>query len=404
MSSTSFTQPNIAIIGGGPGGLVALLTLLSRGVPVTLYEREASSDARRHLGGMLDLTWDEGQRALRENGLADAFKKNSRLEGQENRICGKAGIPFARRTEDNVPDETKARPEIDRRVLREILLGAIPEGAIKWDHTLASVRQLDDGTGKHELTFTNGLVVVSDYLIGADGANSRIRPLLSPSTPIYHDVNGAEISVAPAVAALPENADIREAVGLGSCYCAEDKKLFSCQRNGDGRIRVYVWFRGPRDWVLPRETQEARRVLHEMYAGWAPWMHKIIDVCDEDAVYPRPLFYLPVGHRWDHKVGVTLVGDAAHLMSPFAGMGANVAMHDGLEVGLALAEAVSKGMGVEEREASLAAVEEKLCAHAKVFAEMSYINVNMAFADDAPRLLVEGLKAMGAEQPKILSN
>ena len=399
MSTTSL--PNIAIVGGGPSGLVALLTLLNRGVSATLYEREASSNARRHLGGMLDLTWDEGQRALRENGLADAFKKNSRLEGQENRICGKAGVILARRTEDDVPDETKARPEIDRRVLREILLAAIPEGAIKWDHALVSVRPLDDGsgTGKHELTFANGLVVVADYLIGADGAHSRIRPLLSPATPIYHDVNGAEISVAPAVAALPANADIRAAVGLGSCYCAEEHKLFSCQRNGDGRIRVYVWFRAPREWTLPREPEQARRVLHAMYEGWAPWMHKIIDVCDEDAIYPRPLFYLPVGHRWEHKPGVTIIGDAAHLMSPFAGMGANVAMYDGLQVGLALADAVSKGQGVEEREAALAVLEEKLCEHAKVFAEMSYDNVNAAFAGDAPRSFVEAMKAMGASQP-----
>ncbi|TFK88020.1 monooxygenase FAD-binding protein [Polyporus arcularius HHB13444] len=394
MSSASSSYPNIAIIGGGPGGLVALLTLLKRGIPATLYEREAGSNARAHLGGMLDLTWDEGQRALRENGLAEVFKKHSRLDGQEGRICGKDGVPILHRTEEDVQDETKTRPEIDRRVLRDIMVAAVPESAIKWNHVLAAVRPLDDGIGRHELTFTNGLVVVTDYLIGADGGNSRVRTLLSPATPLYQGITGAEISVAPDVAALPENADIREAVGLGSCYCAEGGKMIICQRNGDGRIRTYAWHRGPLEWVLPGEPQEARRVLLEMYKDWAPWVRKVIEVCDEEAMYTRPVFYLPVGHRWAHKPGVTLVADAAHLMSAFAGAGANVAMLDGLEVGLVLAEAVSKGWSVEERETAVAVVEEQICSRGKKYAELSYNNVDVSFGPKAPQAVVDAFSGI----------
>ncbi|KAI0655892.1 hypothetical protein C8Q70DRAFT_1016205, partial [Cubamyces menziesii] len=74
----SSKHPRIAIVGGGPSGLVALLTLHKRGIPATLYEREATSHSRAHLGGMLDLEWDSGQRALRENGLEAEFVKHSR--------------------------------------------------------------------------------------------------------------------------------------------------------------------------------------------------------------------------------------------------------------------------------------------------------------------------------------
>ncbi|TFK82577.1 fumarate reductase/succinate dehydrogenase flavo protein domain protein [Polyporus arcularius HHB13444] len=388
-TSDLLDYPTIAIIGGGPSGLVALLTLLTRGIPATLYERETSSAARAYLGGMLDLTWNEGQRALRENGLAEAFKANSRLDAQDLIICGKDGIPLMRRTEDDVKDETQSRPEIDRRVLRDIMLAALPESAVKWGHALASVRPLEEGSGRHELTFTSGLVVVTDILIGADGARSRVRPLVSPAKPIYHGITGAEISVSPTVAALPENTDILKGVGRGSCYAAQDGKTFMLQLNGNGRIRVYALHRAPLEWALPREPQEARRVLLDIYKDWAPWMRKVIEVCDDDAIYHRPLFYLPVGHRWAHKRGVTIIGDAAHLMSPFAGAGANLAMFDGLELGLVLADAVAKGLSAEEREAAVAAVEEKICAHAETFAAKSYRNVDIYFGPGAPQAVVD---------------
>ena len=389
MSSQPTNYPNIVIIGAGPSGLVTLLTLLNRGIPATLYEREASSSARAHLGGMLDLSWDEGQRALRENGLAEVFKANSRLDAQEMRVCGKDGVPIMHRTEDDATDETQTRPEIDRRVLRDIMLAAVPESAVKWGHALAAVRPLDEGTGKHELTFTNGVVVVADILIGADGAHSRVRPLVSPAASIYQDITGAEISIAPAVAALPSNADISVGVGKGTCFCMQDGKAIVCQRNGDGRIRAYVLHRGPLDWVLPREPNEARRVLLEMYPDWAPWLQRMIEVCDDDAIYHRPYFYLPVGHRWTHKAGVTIIGDAAHLMSPFAGAGANLAMLDGLELGLVLADAVKKGLTVEEREAAVAAFEEKMCTTAKVFAALSQSNAEATFSSKAPQAMID---------------
>ena len=78
-TTTSTAHPRIAIVGGGPGGLTLLLTLHKRGIPATLYEREPSFASRSHLGGSLDLGYDTGQRALRENGLEQQFKGASVL-------------------------------------------------------------------------------------------------------------------------------------------------------------------------------------------------------------------------------------------------------------------------------------------------------------------------------------
>ncbi|KAI0760916.1 monooxygenase FAD-binding protein [Trametes elegans] len=393
LSTTVVSSPRIAIIGGGPSGLTLLLTLARRGVTATLYEREPGRDSRAHLGGMLDLEWDSGQRALRENGLEDAFKASSRRDAEETKICGKDGIPLFYRPGGDATDGDleKARPEIDRRVLRQVLVDAVPEGAIKWGHALTGIRPLSDG--QHQLTFANGAVVVADIVVGADGANSRIRPLLSPATPVYHGVTGAEISLAPAVAALPENADIVQGMGVGSCYAAEDNKMICFQRNGDGRVRMYAWHRAPLDWELPGAPAEAKKVLLSLYESWAPWMRKAIAVADESAIYPRPLFHLPVDHRWEHASGITLIGDAGHLMSPFAGAGANLAMRDGLELGLILSEAVKQGWDAEEREKAIAAWENETFERVGRFAALTLRNLETVFSSEAPRAMVSAFEA-----------
>ncbi|TBU34198.1 hypothetical protein BD311DRAFT_861415 [Dichomitus squalens] len=192
------THPRIAIIGRGPGGLTLALTLHRRGVPFTVYERETSADSRARLGGILDLGYESGQRALRENGLGDIFARNSRPEADSTRVYdSSANLLFAR---DADPNQTPLdiRPEIDRSLLRKILLDAVPANTIKWGHELVSVRDLGDG--ERELKFTNGNTATVDILVGADGAHSRW--------------------------------------------------------DGDGRMRTYIWFPGPADWSDPAEARK----------------------------------------------------------------------------------------------------------------------------------------------------
>ncbi|KAM5536894.1 hypothetical protein V8D89_009441 [Ganoderma adspersum] len=144
---------------------------------------EASFSACAHLGDTLDLGYDSGQRALCENDLSALFVQHSLPEADTSRF------------EDSQKDPRDLCPEIDRSVLRKIMLDALPATDIKRGQTLASVCALSGGT--HELMFANGHTAMCDILIGADGAYSRVCPLVSSAVPLYHGVTGVKISLAP---------------------------------------------------------------------------------------------------------------------------------------------------------------------------------------------------------------
>ena len=388
---TTPTHPRIAIIGGGPAGLTLLITLHRRGIPATVYEREPSIDSRAHLGGMLDLGYESGQRALRENGLGEVFAQNSRPEADFFRLCDAAGNIMVSKDAEQNTEPLDIRPEIDHAVLRRIMVDAAPTNSIKWGYALTSVRTL--GTGERELTFVNGRTTVVDILVGADGGHSRVRPLVSSATPIYHGATGVEVTLLPEVAKKPELTDTVALVGAGSMYAMGWGQVLIAQRNGDGRIHVYTTFAAPEGWVVPAVPAEARKVLLEKYEGWAPVMRKFIEYSEDDAIYPRPLYYLPIGHKWEHVDGVALVGDAAHLMSPFAGAGVNLAMLDALELGIVLADAVNNGKSVEAREAAVARCEEERLEDAKEFAEFANANLQASLSPDAPASALKVMRA-----------
>ena len=129
-------KPKIAIVGGGPAGLTAAVILHRGGHRVCVYEGELST-AHRAQGGTLDLHEDKGQIALKRAGLLDAFRAIARHEDQDERdvdpISGRAIAGTSR------PDEHLDRPEIDRGVLRNLLLDALPADVVRWGSRLTHI-------------------------------------------------------------------------------------------------------------------------------------------------------------------------------------------------------------------------------------------------------------------------
>ncbi|MFJ1767209.1 FAD-dependent oxidoreductase [Amycolatopsis sp. NPDC088138] len=323
------TSPSVTIAGAGLSGLVLARILQNHGVSATVHELDVSAGVRRQ-GGSLDIHEETGQLALREAGLYDEFRRHTHPQGEHVRVLDKNAHVHV----DTGPEGGEGgRPEIDRTALRTLLLDSLDPGRIVWDHKVTAVRAL--GGGRHELTFRDGGTTETDLLVGADGTWSKVRPLLSAATPEYCGVTHLELLVPDATTRHPELAEL---VGPGMVFALSDNKGFL--GHGGDSLELGASLRVPEDWLDSAgvdwaDPGAAREALLREFADWAPAFHELIR-SSSDTITPRRIFGLPAGHRWARVPGVTLVGDAAHVMSPYAGEGANLALIDGADLARAI--------------------------------------------------------------------
>jgi 2-polyprenyl-6-methoxyphenol hydroxylase-like FAD-dependent oxidoreductase len=375
-------QPRIAIIGAGPAGLILarLLQVSDVSLSVTIFEKDASPTARLQVGGTLDLHDDTGLAALRAAGLQDEFEKHARYDGEALVIADKNGtrvIDKGGGTREKTSEWS--RPEIDREKLKDILLASVPEELVRWGWKLRSVSEegmLDFDGHERQGPF--------DLIVGADGAWSKVRSVLTDVKPAYAGICGFELRLSkpnedcPAVSAL---------VGRGSYFALSDGKALMAQRMGNESIKLGCWMAEvvtyPQDVISQHGLEGAKAEVLRKCSDWAPELLDLVKCSDPEYVIPWTLYELPVGHTWQHKKGFTLIGDAAALMTPFAGEGVNNAMKDALELSAAIFASQRPGAD-GSLDVEVAQYEKTMFPRvAKVQAE-TFKNKSTMFRDDAP--------------------
>src|ERR1700678_3345398 len=365
----------VTIIGAGLGGLTLARVLHVHGIAAAVYEAEASANARAQ-GGMLDIHEYNGQLALKAAGIFDKFREIIHTGGQASRLVDKDGMVLL----DEPDDGTGGRPEVHRGDLRRILLDSLPADTIRWGHKVAAVSPLDGG--RHVLTFADGSTATTELLVGADGAWSKVRPLLSEAKPAYAGTSFVETYLLDGDTRHKASAEL---VGGGSLFALAPGKGILAHREINGALHTYVALNKQEDWIDRIDFSDpATALAHvaEEFDGWAPELTALI-TDGETAPVPRKIHVLPVEHRWDRVRGVTVIGDAAHLMSPFAGEGANLAMYDGAELGEAIA---ANSVDIE---AVLLVYEKELFPRSASAAAEADRNLKLCFDGNAPQSLLD---------------
>ena len=378
-------RKKIAVIGGGPGGLTLAKLLQQGGAQVTVYERDHSRSARLQ-GSALDLHEDSGLAALEAAGLMDAFWANHRPDLDRLRLTNAKGTVL----HDHPRQVSGAgkRPEIERGPLRDLLLDALQPGTVQWDHKFDSAAVQDDQVMLH---FAGGQTALVDLAIGSDGANSRLRELVTPIRPEYAGVALVEGLVPAAEQTVPE---LWELLGGSALIALGGERTIGMGTKPDGSVLLYAGLRTDSD--EPRKSLEEasgpeQRVtwFHANFRGWSELWDPLFR--EAASMIWRPLLVCPADQHWEPKPNVTLIGDAAHVMPPYAGEGVNMAMLDALVLSKFL---LSEDMLFP----AIAAYEAEMFARMRHILADTMVNTEMFYAPDASDRVVALFRSFGGTQ------
>jgi 2-polyprenyl-6-methoxyphenol hydroxylase-like FAD-dependent oxidoreductase len=386
--------PSIAIVGAGPAGLTLARLLLLSPHPInfTIFEHDASPHSRAFQGGCLDLHPAGGLKALKAMELEEQAAPLLRYEGEELVIADLNGCELVHMTEAAGTGERASAPEVDREKLKELILGAVGQERVKWGKHLVRVDE-----EKRQLEFRDGSVEGPfDLVVGADGAWSKVRNVLTDVKPVYSGVGGFEARIERPDEQYPE---ISKLIGKGSYFAYSGGRSCNVQRQDDKSYKIGLWVKREEafiDELSPGDAIDQEvlklRMLAE-YKDWAPELRHVIKTATLTRKWK--LWELPVGTTWDHRKGFTLLGDAAHLATPFAGLGVNAAMSDCMDLADQINDALANGSSLD---GAVEKYEKLMFPRALKVQQDTMRNKIGGFADDGPIGLISKYIGVFAEE------
>lgn len=380
----------IAIIGGGPGGLTLARLLQMHGVDVKVYERDANKDVRVQ-GATLDLHIDSGLKALQQAGLMEAFKAIYRPGADKVRVADKHARIVLDDHNNDAPisfEDEWFRPEIDRGPLRDLLLESLYANTVVWNCHVVSILPIDTSW---KIIFKSGASATADIIVAADGANSKIRSMITPIKPFYSGITIVEGAVYNSEKAAPK---MHKLLNNGKIFALSDDKSLIISSKGDGSLVFYTGCKTEERWCYDSEInfidkEEVAAWFKKEFAGWDDVWLELFENASTGFI-ARPQYCMPFDQAWVTLPNLTMLGDAAHVMPPYAGEGVNMAMQDALE----LSECLLNN-NLQTVHAAIGIYEKKMLARASDVAKMTMESTDIIHSSNALSFISQLL-----EQPK----
>jgi 2-polyprenyl-6-methoxyphenol hydroxylase-like FAD-dependent oxidoreductase len=297
---------------------------------VKVYERDFNAAARVQ-GTTLDLHEDSGLKAIRQAGLLEEFKKNYRPGADRMLLTNENAEVFFSDHEVKLEADFGSkhfRPEIDRGPLRKMLLESLQPETVVWDSQFLSMEKQNEGWLLH---FKNGTAAYADVVIGADGANSKIRPYITDIKSFYTGISGLMGSVENPETTVP---NIHKLLKDGKIMAFDGELFFCVASKGDGSLVYYLSYKTDESHLKNLDLANKTEMLIRSKNDFAAWGNVWQELFENTQIpfMPIPIHCMPLDQTWEALPNLTMLGDAAHVMPPYAGEGVNMAMLDAVEL------------------------------------------------------------------------